>query len=193
MFAKQILLSDEFLDMKKSARCLYVTMAMMADDDGFVNNVKSILRQCGCSGADLKTLEEKKLVLRFPSGVAVIRHWKIHNYVRKDTYTATRCSQEKAMLDLCEGVYEWASCDSAVDGAVTAASTQDRLGKDRSGKDRIDQERTGQKEKEDGEEEEGGYPPLPGVTPGNRLNPEQFVRYYSEKGRNAKGVGWFEV
>ena len=44
MFAKSIVLSDAFLDMPLSARCLYFTLGMLADDDGFVDKWKSILR-----------------------------------------------------------------------------------------------------------------------------------------------------
>ena len=33
MFAKTIVLSDAFLDMPMSARCLYFTLGMLADDD----------------------------------------------------------------------------------------------------------------------------------------------------------------
>ena len=61
MFAKTIVTSDAFLDMPMSARCLYFTLGMFADDDGFVNNPKSILRQIGASDDDLRVLLGKKL------------------------------------------------------------------------------------------------------------------------------------
>ena len=102
MFAKTIVLSDAFLDMPLSARCLYFTLGMLADDDGFVNNPKSIMRQCGASQDDLKILLAKKFLLSFESGVIVIKHWKINNYLRNDRYQQTKYAEEKSMIFLDE-------------------------------------------------------------------------------------------
>lgn len=98
MFAKSIVLSDAFLDMPMSARCLYFTLGMLADDDGFVNAPRSIMRQCGASDDDMKILLAKKYVLLFESGVIVIKHWRINNYLRNDRYTETGYTKEKARL-----------------------------------------------------------------------------------------------
>ena len=100
MFAKSIILSDAFLDMSLGARCLYMTMNMLADDDGFVNSPKSIMRQVGASEDDLKVLAAKKFILPFESGVIVIKHWRIHNYLRGDTYSTTNYRDERAALYL---------------------------------------------------------------------------------------------
>lgn len=106
MFAKTIVLSDAFLDMPMSARCLYFTLGMLADDDGFVNAPRSIMRQCGASDDDMKLLVAKKFVLLFDSGVIVIKHWRINNYLRNDRYTPTKYGDEKTALDLDEnGAY----------------------------------------------------------------------------------------
>ena len=98
MFAKTIVLSDAFLDMPMSARCLYFTLGMLADDDGFVNAPRSIMRQCGASDDDIKLLISKKFVLVFDSGVIVIKHWRINNYLRNDRYVPTKYADEKATL-----------------------------------------------------------------------------------------------
>ena len=98
MFAKTIVLSDAFLDMPLSARCLYFTLGMFADDDGFVNSPKGIMRQAGCSEDDMKVLLAKKFLLAFDSGVIVIKHWRINNYLRNDRYVPTKYIDEKAML-----------------------------------------------------------------------------------------------
>ena len=100
MFAKTIVLSDAFLDMPLSARCLYFTLGMLADDDGFVNSPKSIMRQAGASMDDLKILLAKKFVLDFESGVIVIKHWRINNYLRSDRYTETKYIEEKQHLEV---------------------------------------------------------------------------------------------
>ena len=106
MFAKTIVLSDAFLDMPLTARCLYFTLGMLADDDGFVNSPKSIMRQCGASVDDLKVLLSKKFLLAFESGVIVIKHWRINNYLRNDRYHETAYISEKNELLIDEqGVY----------------------------------------------------------------------------------------
>ena len=100
MFAKTIVLSDAFLDMPLSARCLYFTLGMLADDDGFVNSPKSIMRQAGASTDDMNILLAKKFILAFDSGVIVIKHWRINNYLRNDRYTETKYIEEKQHLDI---------------------------------------------------------------------------------------------
>lgn len=98
MFSKSIVLSDDFLDMPASARCLYFTLNMLADDDGFVNSPKSIMRQCMATADDLKILIAKYYLIPFDSGIIVIRHWRINNYLRCDRYTPTKYFEEKAQL-----------------------------------------------------------------------------------------------
>ena len=94
MFTKSIVLSDDFLDMPMSARCLYFTLGMLADDDGFINSPKAIMRQCGASLDDMRILIAKKYLLEFDTGVIVIRHWRLNNYLRSDRYTQTSCVSE---------------------------------------------------------------------------------------------------
>lgn len=106
MFAKTIVLSDAFLDMPMSARCLYFTFGMLADDDGFVSSPKGIMRQCGASMDDLNILIAKRYVLAFDSGIIVIKHWRINNYLRQDRYTPTTYVEEKDTLSLdAKGAY----------------------------------------------------------------------------------------
>lgn len=94
MFTKSIVLSDDFLDMPMSARCLYFTLGMLADDDGFINSPKAIMRQCGASLDDMRILISKNYLLEFDTGVIVIRHWRLNNYLRSDRYTQTSCVSE---------------------------------------------------------------------------------------------------
>ena len=132
MFAKTIVTSDAFLDMPLSARCLYFTLGMFADDDGFVNNPKSIMRQVGASQDDLNLLLVKRFILAFESGVIVIKHWRIHNYIAKDRYKETKYIEEKSSLMLDEkGAYTECIQD------VYKMDTQVSIGKDKLGKDRL--------------------------------------------------------
>ena len=98
MFAKTIIDSDAFLDMPLSAQSLYFHLSMRADDDGFLNNAKKIQRMIGSADDDLKLLLAKNFIIPFESGVVVIKHWKIHNYIRNDRYKPTVYSEEKAQL-----------------------------------------------------------------------------------------------
>ena len=100
MFAKTIIDSDAFMDMPLSAQALYFHLSMRADDDGFVNNPKKIQRMVGASDDDCKLLVMKRFVLTFESGVIVIKHWRIHNYIQKDRYKETVYLKEKASLSL---------------------------------------------------------------------------------------------
>jgi DnaD/phage-associated family protein len=102
MFSKTIIDSDAFLDMPLSTQTLYFHLSMRADDDGFINNPRKIQRMIGCGEDDLKLLIAKKFVLIFESGVIVIKHWRIHNYIQKDRYKETVYRKEKAMLSLKE-------------------------------------------------------------------------------------------
>lgn len=102
MFAKTIVLSDAFLDMPMSARNLYFTLGMVADDDGFVNNPRSIMRQCGASDGDMHALLNNKFVILFETGVIVIKHWRINNYLRSDRYVPTKYHEEKDELTVDE-------------------------------------------------------------------------------------------
>ena len=139
MFAKTIIDSDKFIDMPMSARLLYYDLAMRADDDGFVNSPKKIMRFVGAGMDDMNVLVTKQFIIPFESGVVVIKHWKIHNYIRKDTYKETPYKVEKSLLGIDENnSYTLENeCPSTARGRlVDEPSTQDRLGKVRLGKDR---------------------------------------------------------
>lgn len=100
MFSKTIIDSDAFLDMPLSSQALYFHLAMRADDDGFVNNPKKIQRIIGCGDDDLKLLMVKKFLIPFESGIVVIKHWRIHNYIAKDRYKETNYIEEKSLLGI---------------------------------------------------------------------------------------------
>ena len=132
MFAKTIIDSDAFIDMPLSTQALYFHLSMRADDDGFINNPKKIMRMIGASDDDFKVLCVKKFIIPFDSGIVVIKHWKIHNYIQKDRYKATVYSEEKSRLGVKEnGAYTECIQD------VSKLDTQVRLGKVSLGKSRV--------------------------------------------------------
>lgn len=133
MFAKTIIDSDAFLDMSLTTQALYFHLSMRADDEGFINNPKKIQRMIGASEDDLKLLIAKNFIIPFESGIVVIKHWKIHNYLRSDRFKPTVYQEEKAML--CEKENKAYTLDK--DGIplgipnVDQRETQYRIGKDR--------------------------------------------------------------
>lgn len=131
MFAKSIIDSDAFLDMPLSAQALYFHLSMRADDEGFVGNPKRIRSMISASDDDLKLLIAKRFILAFPSGVIVIKHWLIHNYLQNDRCKPTTYIEERETLTLdgkkayTERMYTECIQD------VSKLDTQDRLGKNR--------------------------------------------------------------
>lgn len=102
MFSGSITKHDDFLDMPISAQALYFHLNMDADDEGFVSNVKALMRQVRASEDDLKVLLSKRYILKFESGVVVIKHWLIHNTIRQDRVVETKFLEEKQQLDIKE-------------------------------------------------------------------------------------------
>ena len=98
MISNRIIDSDAFTDIPLTSQALYFHLCMKADDDGFLNNSKKIQRIIGASENDMKILIDKHFVIPFPSGVYVIKHWKIHNYIQKDRYKPTTYTDEMKML-----------------------------------------------------------------------------------------------
>lgn len=133
MFAKQIVESDAFIDMPLSTQALYFHYGMLADDEGFVNSPKKIQRMIGANDDDLKLLITKRFILPFESGIIVLKHWRINNYIQKDRFKETLYKNEKSQLLVKEnGSYTECIQD------VSKMYTQDRLGKVSIGKDRAD-------------------------------------------------------
>lgn len=152
MFTQKIVDSDAFLDMPLTTQALYFHLNMRADDDGFVNNPKKIQRMICASDDDLKLLIAKRFLLAFENGVVVIKHWRMHNLLRKDRYNPTQYQEYMEQLLLKDNGSYTETCEipmiSEPDNQMATTwqpednqmATQDRIGKDRIGKDRIDYE-----------------------------------------------------
>ena len=170
MFAKSIVLSDAFLDMPATARCLYFTLGMFADDDGFVGSPKGIMRQCGASVDDMNVLLAKRFVLTFESGVIVIKHWRINNYLQSDRKKDTTYIEELETLALdSKGAYTEREKGSCIQNVY--------IGKDSIGKDSIGKVNNNICPRPTVEEvaeyiKEKGY----------HFNAEDFVAYYESNG-----------
>ena len=141
MFSKDITESDSFADMPLSTQALYFHLGMSADDDGFINNPKKVQRSIGASLDDLRLLVTKRFVIPFESGVVVIKHWKINNYIPNDRYHPTKYQDEYAMLtvkdnraySLKNAIPELALCDldTGCIQDVSKMDTQNRIEENR--------------------------------------------------------------
>jgi len=106
MFSMQIVDSDAFFELPLSSQALYFHLGMRADDDGILNNAKSIARSIGATNKDFEILVSKKFIINFDNGISVIKHWKVNNYIAKDRYRATTYLDVKKALKTKEnGVY----------------------------------------------------------------------------------------
>lgn len=143
MFSKSVIDSDAFSDMPLTTQALYFHLGMRADDDGFVNSPKKIQRSIGATADDMKLLIAKGFIIPFDSGVIVITHWKVHNYIRKDRYRPTRHFHEMSQLATDESREYFLPSVSQVDTngipGDNQTDTQVRLGKVRLGKDRLEE------------------------------------------------------
>lgn len=138
MFSRKITETDHFLEMPLSSQALYFHLNMGADDEGFIDKAKTIQRTIGASDDDMKLLIAKGFLIPFESGVVVIRHWRIHNYIQADRFQATIHQNEKEQLEFDKSkIASIKPLDQCIQN-VYKMDTQVRLGEDSLDKDRLD-------------------------------------------------------
>ena len=120
MFSLKIIDTDAFMEMPRDVQCLYFHLALRADDDGFVGSPRGIMRRLGAADDELKVLIAKGFVLPFESGVLVIKHWRVHNYIQKDRYEPTQYLEEKEKLESTKNGY-------ILDTQVRLGKSKDRV------------------------------------------------------------------
>lgn len=145
MMSKSIIKSDTFLDMPATTQNLYFHMLLDADDDGFINAPKSIMRMIGAKDDDMKVLAAKQFVIPFESGVVVIKDWKIHNYIQNDRYKPSTLPERDLLNIQKDKTYTLKGDVSSMDTKwiQPVSIGKDRLGKVRLGEDRIGKDRVG--------------------------------------------------
>lgn len=137
MLSVEFFSSDEFLNLQASVRLLYLHLNLMADDDGFVGNPFTVTKMLGVKRSLIGELCDIGYLISFPSGVVVIRHWHLHNSIKKDRYTPTRYREEYESLILDNDVYDLKTEDSedekssyfgaVLDPQIKGSDPQDRL------------------------------------------------------------------
>lgn len=141
MFSLSVVDTDTFLEMPVTSRLLYYDLGIRADDDGFVGNWKKILRMASLSEDDMKILIAKRFIIPFESGVIVIRHWKLNNYLRNDRHTPTVYQDEFKQLQTENNIYELQNTENSTMppiGIPTVYTGKDSIDKISIDKDSID-------------------------------------------------------
>ena len=155
MISKSIVESDMFLDMPASAKLLYFYLIINADDDGFINGPKKVIRITNSTEDDLKVLMAKSFIYLFETGVVVIKHWKMQNSIQKDRYHKTTNVKEMNMLMVAyDKSYELVNPECINNGLVRVSKmdtsciqndsmmeTEVSVGKDSIGENRLGQYR----------------------------------------------------
>lgn len=136
MISLKIVDTDKFLEMPATTRLLYYDFCLRADDDGFIASPQKIIKMIGANTDDLRVLISKKYVLAFPSGICVIKDWRIHNYIAKDRYKPTIHQQEKATLRI-DKTNAYIDCSQDNGHLYTNCIQNVYAGENRRDKDRI--------------------------------------------------------
>lgn len=149
MFSNQIIDSDAFLDMPATSQNLYFHLAMRADDEGFINSPKKIMRSIGANENDFDVLVAKGFLIGFESKIYVIKHWWVHNYIRQDRVKSTNYTYERSLLNLKEnGAYTLCqSSDSQVADKSQASIEESSIDKNSLEEDSLDKESVEKKPK----------------------------------------------
>lgn len=136
MFSLDVIDTDTFIEMPQSSRLLYYELCMRADDDGFVSSPKKIIKMVGCSDDDFKILIAKQFVIPFDTGVVVIKHWKIHNYIQKDRYKETIYIEEKEQLQQGENGMYTKCIQPCIQNGDTDKNRLDKISIDKNSKEK---------------------------------------------------------
>ena len=132
MYSNAVTDSDAFIEMSSAAQALYFHLNQGADDDGFNNQISLAMLKAHASTDDLKILMAKNFVIRFESGVIVIKHWRLHNTLRKDRYTPTNYQEELNMLGIKENGAYTLGCQVVAERLPDGCHSIDKISIDKS-------------------------------------------------------------
>lgn len=187
MYSKEITDSDPFIELSSAAQALYFHLNQGADDDGFNNQVQLAMWKAHASIDDLKVLMAKNYILRFENGVIVIKHWRLHNTLRKDRYTPTNYQEEFKQLGIKDNGAYTLGCQVVANGLPDGCPSID--------KSSVVESRVVEGSVEDVPDINVGHKPTkrfihPTVDDvreycferGNSIDPQRFVDYYTSNG-----------
>lgn len=90
MFHASVVESDAFLDLPMGSQALYFHLGLLADDDGFCNNAKQVLRKLRRPPKELQRLVQAGYLLACED-VYVITHWLKSNTLKTDRLKPLNC------------------------------------------------------------------------------------------------------
>ena len=184
MFSLDITNSDPFIEMDLATQAVYFQLAMSADDDGFINSSLRTLRAIGGSKDHVDELVKRNFIIRFESGILLIRHWYMQNCIGKDRYHPTVHKNEMSQVKLINNIYYLTTEPECIQ-VVNNLDTQVSIGK-------FSKEKISKDKDSEGERNKDESPPSFIKPTINELrdyansigyfnfNPEVFMGYYSE-------------
>lgn len=118
MFAKTVISTDTFVCMSLSAQALYFHFGINADDDGFIDNPKSIQRMIGATDDDLKELLSNGYIIQVGYNLYLVKHWRLNNNkIEPKKYNSTIYKKEFDNVILKNNVYELKNRNELTDSA----------------------------------------------------------------------------
>lgn len=99
MISEDVMEKDGFLRLDPACQAYYAHLHLMADDDGFVGNPRSLLRMYGFGDDVYDSLVKEGYLLSFGTGVCAIRHWPLYNRIKPECYTPTVHKTEYSALN----------------------------------------------------------------------------------------------
>lgn len=125
--ARSVVTGDAYLGLSHAARTLYVHLLVIADDDGFTDGVLSAQRLTETGANELEELKNAGFVIIFPSGVAAVRHFWVHNTKRSDRYKPTLHTCEKTQVNKSDnGIYEFAGVNQLATNRQPTVTAKER-------------------------------------------------------------------
>ena len=175
-FHRRIVESDQFYKLSASAQSLYFHLNMAADDDGFVIGAESVTSRSRTGKADLKTLVERRFILRF-GDVYVVSGWRVSNSLKNDR------SKPLTYPEIAAHIWVKANreyTDQPAEGIKTLYEAKTGMAPP------VEFNRNPNGIQPESEWNPNGIPTEPNRTEPNRTEPNRTEQ-------NRSGEGWFEV
>jgi hypothetical protein len=100
MIGTTVFESDDFLDLPIGARAFYPFAILKADDNGLLNNMRTLMCEFNAPENALPALLKAGFILDLGDNVYAITHWEAQNHVPKSKYTPTAWPDKLAILEL---------------------------------------------------------------------------------------------
>lgn len=103
MISKQVVQSDEFLQLTPSVQLLYFYLVLNADDCGVIDNAKSILSMTNHRPKSLLALVQTGFIIELKKSLYVVRDWENQNKVQASRKQKSQYSSDLERLSVDAG------------------------------------------------------------------------------------------